>query len=217
MYTPFIPNRVWTLIVFVMLLISSQALLQTTFSEQKTAGMVINLAGKQRMLSQQILSYSCMNRDAESASHLLSTTKEFYENHDFLLNGSAKNGIPLPDETFEAELLGLSGYVDEMRQLVFDMVDGEENNFLKLKLVADRYLPRMDMAVLELADRSKERVEKQNLLNIASAFIMFFVGIVMYRNYRIKVNQKNIRAERAELARRSHRTEWSEKEAVTVV
>lgn len=190
----FVPSRVWVLVLFASLIAFSQVILYEGRAGQRDAGKVINISGRQRMLSQRILAFSCIDAETnihgEVTSELISASNELYGNHTLLLYGNEEYEFPLPDETLEAELLGLQSAVEEISDLVNGIVEGRKNNFYELKTVVDFYLPRMDLAVSGLVDRTKIKADNQNIVNIVSDFLILFLGVIMYRNYRVKRNQK---------------------------
>jgi len=169
------------------LLITSQIFIQRNVAEQKTSGEVINRAGKQRMLSERILSHTYMLEQSDQnykvSSELLATTLAWYESHYSILNGNLDLGIPAPDETLEAEMNGLNAVVEKVRNLVFDIVNQKQNNYAQVKENIDIFLPRMDLAVAGLALRSEGRVTALNFLNLVSTGLGFLLGMLFIKMY----------------------------------
>jgi len=146
------------------------------------------------MLSQRLLVLSISNYrsniSADNTSQLLSVTNEFVAGHHILLSGDEEYDVAGPDQTFEAELSGISSYVEEIRDLVYESVNTNKDNYAALRLVSEEFLSRMDLCVSGLADRSGYRVKVHMLVGTATNILLFFVGLVMYKRYNLMNKMK---------------------------
>jgi len=169
-------------IISVALLISlNQVITQMLISERESDALVINVAGKQRMLSQRIalLSYRA-TENKESIELLKNLNLEFYTTHLELMNGNEDRNIPeVNNKKIRASLSNLTPLVEQIYKLVNEAESIEEladNQELLLSLTTD-FLPKMDYAVSSFQQAAEK--ENENLANIELWIALLTVIILL--------------------------------------
>nr|WP_299173948.1 type IV pili methyl-accepting chemotaxis transducer N-terminal domain-containing protein [uncultured Allomuricauda sp.] len=167
-------------ISIVVLTITIQSMTQYSLRKQRNAAMIVNLAGKQRMLSQRILNelYSCRYHNCDYAELKLVLTK-LYQMNNFLQHGNESLKIePLEDEEILKEFARLEPYVLWLRN--------ELNNYKKYKTVSfndvrfrvDRFLVIMDGIVTKFQKKAEKDLKTMMVIELELA--IFSIVIIIF-------------------------------------
>ncbi|WP_422861440.1 type IV pili methyl-accepting chemotaxis transducer N-terminal domain-containing protein [Flagellimonas sp. W118] len=167
-------------ISIVVLTITIQSMTQYSLRKQRNAAMIVNLAGKQRMLSQRILNelYSCRYHNCDYAELKLVLTK-LYQMNNFLQHGNESLKIePLEDEEILKEFARLEPYVLWLRS--------ELNNYKKYKTVSfndvrfrvDRFLVIMDGIVTKFQKKAEKDLKTMMVIELELA--IFSIVIIIF-------------------------------------
>lgn len=167
-------------ISIVVLTITIQSMTQYSLRKQRNAAMIVNLAGKQRMLSQRILNelYSCRYHNCDYAELKLVLTK-LYQMNNFLQYGNESLKIePLEDEEILKEFARLEPYVLWLHS--------ELNNYKKYKTVSfndvrfrvDRFLVIMDGIVTKFQKKAEKDLKTMMVIELELA--IFSIVIIIF-------------------------------------
>nr|WP_298790379.1 type IV pili methyl-accepting chemotaxis transducer N-terminal domain-containing protein [uncultured Allomuricauda sp.] len=167
-------------ISIVVLTITIQSMTQYSLRKQRNAAMIVNLAGKQRMLSQRILNelYSCRYHNCDYAELKLVLTK-LYQMNNFLQHGNESLKIePLEDEEILKEFARLEPYVLWLHS--------ELNNYKKYKTVSfndvrfrvDRFLVIMDGIVTKFQKKAEKDLKTMMVIELELA--IFSIVIIIF-------------------------------------
>ncbi|WP_420455349.1 PAS domain S-box protein [Rubrivirga sp.] len=150
------------------LAIVAQGLVQHTLGQQVSDAREVNLAGRQRMLSQRIAKHAVSARLAadpdDALGRLAADVRELEEAHHALLDGAAARGLPgVRDAAVRDSLLALSPEVGAMvaaaDSLAVARTPVAADAALAGLLAAERdFLPAMDRVVFALDDGSAQSV-----------------------------------------------------------
>ena len=164
----------------ILLTLFNQFLIQRILSEQKFDATIINLAGRQRMLSQQIAKEALLtveqNRTLES---LKGRTLQWQEVHIGLQKGDSGLGLPqLESESVQALFNRLSSYQQAVSDAIMSVNSVEElaQNLATILRNEQQFLSLMDEIVNTLEQESSERVRRLIYLEM---FLAFFSIIVL--------------------------------------
>ena len=164
----------------IVLTIAIQSIIQYSLSKQRATAMVVNLAGRQRMLSQRLLNevYSCRYHNCDFAELKLSLNK-LYQMNGILQNGSESLGIPaLANEEIMTNFRRLQPHVDWFNSNLGDVQQIDGVSFTDIRYRADRFLAIMDMIVLQFQKKSEEDIKAMRIIEMELA--IFSVLIVLF-------------------------------------
>lgn len=185
-------------IVFVALLIVTigigKWITHRSLAAQASDALVIDIAGKQRMLSQRILAYSALlyleNSTSDCREELAKVVQEWQTAHKDLLEGNIDRGIPLQHLAHRQSLAELTPLIDLSVQDVEALMRQEEVNFARFQSNINTYLVEMNAAVAELVRASNEKAKHAQLISLlvtgALLVILFSVVIFVLRPYHEK-------------------------------
>lgn len=138
-------------LVVIILTIVNQGIIQYSLLEQKDDATAINLAGRQRMLSQKLINQAYQARYGEgSLSSLKETTQKWTQVHKALQNGDPKMGIlPLKNKEIQYLFDRIEPYHQAMAEAVMALenVDQLETVLPLLQAQGEMFLPLMDTIV----------------------------------------------------------------------
>ena len=146
------------------LAILGQGLVQVSLSAQSQDGRVVNLAGRQRMLSQRIAKHALAavaqpDAQAQHAARLRTDVADWRSVHDGLLHGDAERGLPggLPApiaaslDTLTADVRTVATAAGALDRALAEGDAVAARDALAALLAAEgRFLPRMDRVVFAL-------------------------------------------------------------------
>lgn len=179
--------------VIVFVLISNQLLIQYYLSQAKSDAYLLNIAGRQRMLSQKISleSYKLFNGDSDN-NHLDSLVKEWKSFHFTLLNNEKNNNIGKEDYlSIEKKLNSLSSNIFEIDSLLQNQKVFSQNRHKRVESITAVFLENMEVIVKEMAEYSRKKLEFLMYLNFfLSTLTIAIVFIEINFIYR-KIYNKN--------------------------
>ncbi len=163
---------------FVVLILATIAATFLTVSAQKSDGTVMNLAGKQRMLSQKMTKeVMALLQGKAEAQEVLATTALFDKSLKALIVGDAKLGIPRTKDAeiqaqlgkvkglwkkFEAQLIGLVDHADK-RAEHYAYVSGENEELLREMNKAVGLIDKAGLSAHTLNLAGKQRMLSQKM------------------------------------------------------
>ena len=170
----FTARYVFALSLIALLAVSAQALVQHTLQRQASDSREVNLAGRQRMLSQRIAKQALASQAATDPAPALvglrDDVDEWTSVHRGLLRGDAERGLPgIADPEIRMSLDSLSGTVATVAQAARQLGGGA--SAAKRAVAVARvlggeqvFLPHMDRVVLALDLESAARVRWLRLI-----------------------------------------------------
>ncbi len=154
---------------------SGQFCLQSMLAKVESNGKVINIAGRQRMLSQRIARnlLTKTNRIDVPASQAaaLKSLEQWVQAHQALREGRPSEGIPIPSVAIAAKLRQLQSLSDPMLKAANEALtkEGEAEQAAALSyLETDRqYVEQMDQIVKLLETEAQESIQRLQRVEIA--------------------------------------------------
>jgi signal transduction histidine kinase len=182
-----------------LMILANQFIIQEMLKERKNDAVVINLAGKQRMLSQKIgvLSYQAVGTP-EKIDDLKTVIQEWERVHEGLQKGDSELRLPSNNSTRIASLFSeLEPYHSEVVSTIEGINSVEALN-AELPQIASNiwaYLPIMDSIVKELQEDSENEMENLILAEVIIASVSLLVLILellfIFRPIVIELKRKN--------------------------
>ncbi|MBD3627812.1 ATP-binding protein [Cyclobacterium sp.] len=178
-------------------IIVSQVLVQKFISEQKNDSRVVNLSGRQRMLSQRISKCVLLLSDSPAPSdkkdileELDLALKEWEETHNALqkgndtlgIKGSNSNSIErlFRDIEQDQQLMAVaaSNIVRKLRQDIYIPKDSIRTDIRTIISRESAFLKGMDAIVFQYDDEAKSKV--MNLRNIEIFLLVISLGVILF-------------------------------------
>ncbi|NJB71989.1 nitrate/nitrite-specific signal transduction histidine kinase [Saonia flava] len=167
-------------ITIIVITIAMQSIIQYSLKKQNNTALVVNMAGRQRMLSQKILNqyYSCLYDECDFAEMKLSLNKLVQVNN-VLQNGDPELGIsPLKNEEIKKSFEGFQKHIDFITNEL-----GEFENFKNIPLPAlkeniNSFLLKMDHAVYQFQYKSEKDIKGIMIIELELA--AFSVLILLF-------------------------------------
>lgn len=164
----------------ILLTLFNQFLIQRILSEQKYDATVINLAGRQRMLSQKITKDALLTVQQTASLDLLKTSALYWGKiNEGLQNGNSDLGLPeLESETVQVLFERLDPFQEAVTQAILSAGSVEElaQNLPVILSNEQQFLSLMDEIVNTLEQESSERVRRLIYLEM---FLAFFTIVVL--------------------------------------
>ncbi|TAI49121.1 type IV pili methyl-accepting chemotaxis transducer N-terminal domain-containing protein [Flagellimonas allohymeniacidonis] len=163
----------------VLLTIVIQSMTQYTLNEQRSTALVVNLAGRQRMLSQRLLNelYSCRYHNCDYAEMKLTLTK-LYQMNRFLQEGNVNLKIePLDNEEILKEFGKLEAHLDWLYVELKDFQSFSSINFSDVRYRVDRFLFIMDGIVNMFQKKSEKDIKSMMLIELELAIFAILIII----------------------------------------
>jgi diguanylate cyclase (GGDEF)-like protein/PAS domain S-box-containing protein len=178
--------------IIALLVVSSQVMIQYTIAAQEDDSRVVNISGRQRMLSQRInksafgLYISTDIQDQNRYSKELGNSLELWQkSHDGLLYGDAEFGLPGRNSekviemfvSIEDEYQRIVGAVKAIQKITADQNYEREKLSDKIRIIQDNeaaFLKGMDAIVFQYDAESKEKIALIRLTELAILFVTFF-------------------------------------------
>ncbi|MEM8846475.1 MAG: type IV pili methyl-accepting chemotaxis transducer N-terminal domain-containing protein [Bacteroidota bacterium] len=168
------------LVSVVLLTILIQSLTQYTLNEQRSTALVVNLAGRQRMLSQRLLNelYSCRFHNCDYAEMKLTLTK-LYQMNGILQKGSVGLKIsPLEDPEILREFGKLEPHVEWLYAELKNFQNFDSINFSDVRYRVDRFLIIMDGIVNMFQKKSEKGIRTMMIVELELA--IFSIIIILF-------------------------------------
>ncbi|WP_412462803.1 ATP-binding protein [Halobacteriovorax sp. RT-2-6] len=187
------------LIAFVSILlftIIAQALMQFLILQQESYSQVINLAGRQRMLSQRLAKQSLIysfNTSVEPRSEvskeILVTKELLFSTHEDLKNGSEDKGIaPAFSPNIKQQYKDLDpilSSIDRNINCIVNLCENQKKSLEEIVKDTDLFLKNMNKIVFESADYSKTKI--LNLSKIELLLFSLIILLLIYEFFKILI------------------------------
>ncbi|MGX1929181.1 type IV pili methyl-accepting chemotaxis transducer N-terminal domain-containing protein [Flagellimonas sp. 2504JD4-2] len=167
-------------ISIVVLTITIQSMTQYSLRKQRSTAMIVNLAGKQRMLSQRILNelYSCRYHNCDYAELKLVLTK-LYQMNGFLQRGNESLKIePLEDEEILAEFARLEPHLEWLYSELNSYKKYQTVSFNDVRFRVDRFLVLMDGIVTQFQKKAEKDIKTMMIIELELA--IFSIVIILF-------------------------------------
>ncbi|MEO1484243.1 MAG: type IV pili methyl-accepting chemotaxis transducer N-terminal domain-containing protein [Bacteroidota bacterium] len=161
----------------VLLTITIQTITQYSLNKQSSSALVVNLAGRQRMLSQRLLNelYSCRYHNCDYADMKLTLTK-LVQMNEFLQDGNAALKIaPLNDEYILSRFDKLEPHLNWLYAELKDFKNFENISFNDVRFRVDRFLVIMDNIVTLLQRKSEKDIKAMMVIELELAIFSIFI------------------------------------------
>lgn len=161
----------------IILTLAIQTIIQYSLAKQRSTAMIVNLAGWQRTLSQQLLNeaYSCRYHNCDFAEFKL-TLNKLYQMNTILQEGSENLGIPeLDSEAISANFKKLEPHVNWFKWNLSDMRRLDEVSFNDMRYRVDRFTSLMDSIVLQFQKKSEEDIKAMRIIEMELAIFSVFI------------------------------------------
>ena len=161
----------------VFLTITIQTITQYSLNKQSSSALVVNLAGRQRMLRQRLLNeiYSCRYHNCDYAAMKLTLTK-LVQMNGFLQDGNAALKIePLDDEYILSRFDKLVPHLNWLYAELKDFNNFESISFNDVRFRVDRFLVIMDNIVTLLQRKSEKDIKAMMIIELELAIFSIFI------------------------------------------
>lgn len=194
-----LPQRkayLWVILITFVLLISNQVFIQYWLFEKADDALVVNIAGRQRMLSQRIgmLSLADQQAPGSQSEELDSTFQLWKQSHYSFLDAESDFYVGNFSE-IQGEFVQLSGSIE----WVENYLNGNTKDASPEKLlsVLDVFLARMDGVVKQLENRSEDRlwfISRSEFVLMILTIVVFIIEIFIISRPYIKriIHQANL-------------------------
>lgn len=169
------------------LTLANQSIMQYALAKQRDAALIVNLAGRQRMLSQRILNeiYACKYHDCDFSDLKLSWTS-LSSTHKALQEGNDRLGLPpLDNKKIQADFDRLQPLIDRLSLQLDDLKKPELLDFDTLRADTDQFLIMMDGIVTSFQLKSERDIRSIRLIEFQLA--VFSVLIVLFEIFFIVI------------------------------
>ncbi|MEM8926838.1 MAG: hypothetical protein AAGC45_01450 [Bacteroidota bacterium] len=164
----------------IVLTISMQTIVQYSLDKQRNTAMVVNLAGFQRTLGQQLLNeaYSCRFHNCNYAELKL-TLNKLVQRNSLLQNGSDVLEIaPLQSDEISKNFRRLMPYLVWFESNMSNIKDIEGLAFNDIRYRVDRFTEIMNDIVLQFQKKSEDDIRTMRIIELELA--IFSVLIVLF-------------------------------------
>ena len=169
---------------------------QHSLKSQTYDGLVIDLAGRQRMLSQRLLAYAAIVQDNvqkdENVEELSAVAEEWSAAHVDLLQGNLLKNIPAVSDKHQAALQALTPLINASLVDVEALTNIERISFQKLHDRLNIYLPRMNTIVKDLANESRNRIVKAQRNGMIISVILLISLLTLIYFFLLPAHRKNV-------------------------
>jgi len=174
------------------LTLANQSIMQYALAKQRDAALLVNISGRQRSLSQQLINelYSCHYHDCDFSDLRLSWNT-LVNTHEALQTGNERLGLPpLNDEHIQKEFDELTPVLNRMAEQIGDLKRTDEVNFDLLRADTDQFIVIMDGIVTDFQLKSEKDIRTIRLIELQLAvfsilivfFEIFFIVIPILRH-----------------------------------
>ncbi|MEO9511391.1 MAG: type IV pili methyl-accepting chemotaxis transducer N-terminal domain-containing protein [Flavobacteriaceae bacterium] len=166
-------------ISIVLLTITIQSMTQYSLNKQRSTALIVNLAGRQRMLSQRLLNelYSCRYHNCDYAEMKLTLTK-LYQMNGFLQYGNEGLKLePLYDEEILKEFTRLEPHLEWLKSELDSFPNFENVSFNDVRYRVDRFLFIMDGIVNQFQKKAEKDIRTMMIIELELA--IFSIVIIL--------------------------------------
>ncbi|WP_190809053.1 hypothetical protein [Flagellimonas sp. S3867] len=167
-------------ISIVVLTIVIQSMTQYSLNKQRATAMSVNLAGKQRMFSQQLLNelYSCRYHNCDYAEMKLILTK-LYQMNGFLQHGNNNLKIEVLDSPeILREFERLEPHLEWLYAELKDFKNFKNLSFTDVKYRVDRFATIMDVIVGQFQNKADKDIKTMMIIELELA--IFSIVIIFF-------------------------------------
>jgi len=190
------PKRIYIIAVstLIVLIVSNQLLIQKILEEKKDDATIINLAGRQRMLSQKIAKNVFLSIEKEvDVEELKEDVKSLVLAHEGLQNGNESLGIsPNEDEFISSLFIEIEPHFKGIRASLANIESREdiEKAIPALQEHEGEFLSKMDEIVTAFEMRSTEAVNNLIWVEVAlGLFSLLVLGGEIYLVFKVFLSQ----------------------------
>lgn len=169
------------------LTMANQSIMQYALAKQRDDALVVNLAGRQRSLSQQLVNelYACQYHKCDY-SDLKLTWNNLVSTHEALQKGNERLGLrPLNSEQIQAKFNQLQVVLDRIALHIGDLNNPQQINFDLLRADTDEFYLIMDGIVLDFQLKSEKDIRTIRLIELQLA--AFSILIVLFEIFYIVI------------------------------
>ncbi|SHG24088.1 type IV pili methyl-accepting chemotaxis transducer N-terminal domain-containing protein [Flagellimonas flava] len=167
-------------ISIVVLTIVIQSMTQYSLNQQRSTALIVNLSGRQRMLTQRVLNelYSCRYHNCDYAEMKLALTK-LYQMNGFLQNGNKALKIePLDDAQIRREFDRLEPHLEWLYAELRDFQNFKNISFNDVRYRVDRFTHIMDGIVLLFQKKAEKDIKTMMVIELELA--IFSIVIIFF-------------------------------------
>lgn len=153
------------------LILMNQVFIQYWLFQKQQDASLINLAGRQRMLSQRILAeaYAFQVNDSRSPINIRDYYSEWDSAHQFLLEAQEEQFWKWTDREIYQQLFSLAPFFKEVEAYILELEKGNSPPILDLRENQDTFLEYMDEAVRSLQIASDRKLNFVIIMEIVFA------------------------------------------------
>ncbi len=167
-------------ISIVFLTIVIQSMTQYSLNKQRSTALIVNLAGKQRMLSQRLLNelYSCRYHNCDYAEMKLTLTR-LYQMNGFLQEGNVGLKLEtLNDPEILKEFRRLEPHLEWLYSELKDFQNFKNVSFNDVRYRVDRFLFIMDGIVNQFQKKAEKDIRTMMIIELELA--IFSIVIILF-------------------------------------
>ncbi|MEA5259238.1 PAS domain-containing protein [Arcicella aquatica] len=168
---------VFGVLMAILVLTVNQLFIQYWLNQKSEESRMINLSGRQRMLSQKInLEYFQMLNQELSYNELIETFKNWQAVHFALLNGNKALSVhPVANGDARKILVGLSKNIEYIHQILNEKPTIDLNIIQKINKNQADFLIKMDDVVKKMEDESDKKLRFIVIIEIILAILSIFI------------------------------------------
>lgn len=170
-------NKYLILIVSILaLVVSSQLVIQYFMHQKESDARVINMAGRQRMLSQRInlLAYRSAHGDARSKAELPLTLNEWHDTHLSLLGRDAKSDVTI-DSDLVPDMESALEKINLVKSICSNSDSLNEERLEQISLTINSFLTEMEAILLATQILSDQRLDWLKRLEVILTLVTILV------------------------------------------
>jgi len=165
------------LFIFGLLVLVNQVFIQYFLSRKRQDAKTINIAGRQRMLSQKLnLYYYTFLDDPSSKAKLKETQELWFKSHYALLYGSEEMKLaPIKNGKAREKLNKLSAVIERNKTMITQLDSISRDSLKLINVMQAGFLKEMDSAVLLLEEEAQGKLQFVIIIEILLAVISLAV------------------------------------------
>lgn len=170
---------------FILILLCGASIMVSQYLTMGNDASAINIAGRQRMLSQRLAKEALLVRlNIESQQNLNKTISLFESSHTKLLKGDAQTSMAaVKDERIRQQLYKVQDLWKDYKKLILQYVSQVDSAATasgaeKIYQLSPQVLKEMNKAVVMMAKLSNQQVKTQQLISFVATFILIMMIIL---------------------------------------